>query len=279
MHVLDVILRAGDPQCISDAQANSFRIRTLEGFAYHHIDGTDKGEGVRGKARTVSRLLEDPQVLEAEREKAVQLRRKLWGYGGGCSDSGSGKYDGISSGRKGGNYGSYSCYDLPSKTAQKTPVTEKSARSLQGTIETEKKEPNEFWEDRQQELERRRQVRIQRAKAAQADKTPDLPKKHEEVKVPLVEVKVPAETMEKTVVVQKPQTDPLQHVEPSRISQDLLQIFSFPPQSQLTEPAPAKPEAKVGVKVKAQITEEPAVRVAEPVIAEKGPQRKVQNSK
>ena len=50
--LLDVLLKHGSERVVDDARDHLFRIRTLTDFT-HHEDGSDKGAGVREKAKQV----------------------------------------------------------------------------------------------------------------------------------------------------------------------------------------------------------------------------------
>lgn len=50
--LLDVLIKHGSERVVDDARDHLFRIRTLTDFT-HHEDGSDKGTGVREKAKQV----------------------------------------------------------------------------------------------------------------------------------------------------------------------------------------------------------------------------------
>jgi hypothetical protein len=78
LYLLDIVLRAGDPKCVTEIKANCYRLKTLETFSFQD-DGSDKGTGVSDKARTINKLLNDPELLEEERATAKNIRTKLSG--------------------------------------------------------------------------------------------------------------------------------------------------------------------------------------------------------
>jgi len=76
--LLETILRAGDPQCVSDIKSNSFKIKMLESFTFKE-EGTEKGTGICDKAENINRLLNDPELLADEREKSRKIRGRVFG--------------------------------------------------------------------------------------------------------------------------------------------------------------------------------------------------------
>lgn len=78
----------GDTQCAAQARSLAERISKLESFAYLTPEGTEKGLGVRIKARDLGELLARPDLLLREREKARDIREKL-----SCTSVGSGSTD------------------------------------------------------------------------------------------------------------------------------------------------------------------------------------------
>lgn len=77
LHLLDIILKAGNPQCFSTIKGNIYKIKAFESFSTKA--GTSKSEGIRQKAKSICEMLDNPEVLEEEREKTRQLRNKLSG--------------------------------------------------------------------------------------------------------------------------------------------------------------------------------------------------------
>lgn len=84
--MLEFILKAGDPGCVSDIKSNSFKIKILEGFSYRE-EGSEKGNGICEKSSNINRLLNDPEMLDEEREKAKKIRGKVFGSEGSCACS------------------------------------------------------------------------------------------------------------------------------------------------------------------------------------------------
>ena len=54
------------------------KIKRMQSFSYRD-KGTDKGNGVRDKAKAVCELLENSEQLAEERTKSQQIRTKLSG--------------------------------------------------------------------------------------------------------------------------------------------------------------------------------------------------------
>jgi epsin len=77
LHLLEVILKVGDPQCISSVKGNIYKIKGLQSFTTKA--GSDKSAGIREKAKIICELVEDPDRLEEEREKTREIRNKLSG--------------------------------------------------------------------------------------------------------------------------------------------------------------------------------------------------------
>ncbi len=108
LYLLDIILKAGDPKCVSIIKGNIYKIKSFQTFASKAGVGAEKGNGIREKAKAICDLLENPELLDEERNKTKQLRNKL----SGVAVSSGGKYGGISSSSYGGGYSSYSGGDV-----------------------------------------------------------------------------------------------------------------------------------------------------------------------
>ena len=77
LHLLDIILKVGDPQCFSTIKGNIYKIKSFQSFTVKA--GSEKGSGIREKAKVICDLLENPDMLEEERTKTRELRNKLGG--------------------------------------------------------------------------------------------------------------------------------------------------------------------------------------------------------
>jgi len=90
--LLEHLLKNGSDQIVEDARSKSHKIRTLYNFNYYE-GTTDRGVGVREKAKQLMELLQDNDIIREERLKARKLREK---FGGGMSGVGSngGRYEG-----------------------------------------------------------------------------------------------------------------------------------------------------------------------------------------
>lgn len=84
LYLLDIILRSGDPDCVAEIKSNSYKIKMLQGFSYRD-EGIEKGNGIREKASNIEELLNNPELLEEEREKAKSVRGKISGGSPGSS--------------------------------------------------------------------------------------------------------------------------------------------------------------------------------------------------
>ena len=62
-----------------------YKIRSFQDFNFSE-NGTDRGQGVRDRARSLCELLSDNEKLQQEREFARQTREK---FAGGVNSTGS----------------------------------------------------------------------------------------------------------------------------------------------------------------------------------------------
>ncbi len=76
--LLEIVLKCGDSGCVSQVLSNSYKIKVLQSFSSMH-SGSDRGVGIREKAKAIGELLENPELLDEEREKTRQIRAKLSG--------------------------------------------------------------------------------------------------------------------------------------------------------------------------------------------------------
>ena len=67
LNALDFLIKNGAPRCIQEIKDELFKIRSLQDFSFNE-NGTDRGTGLRDKARSICELLSDAQKLEEERE-------------------------------------------------------------------------------------------------------------------------------------------------------------------------------------------------------------------
>lgn len=103
---MEYLIKNGAPRCIQEIKDEMFKIRSFQDFSYND-NGTDRGSGLRDKARAVCELLSDSQKLEEEREFSRKNKEKFGGntnssYTGVQSNPGaaapaSGKYGGFGS--------------------------------------------------------------------------------------------------------------------------------------------------------------------------------------
>jgi epsin len=78
--LLEFLLKNGHKRVLEEAKDNRSKIRKLETFSYLR-DGVEKGTGVREKAKAVTELLDDEDLLKRERAEAAKLRTKFTGVG------------------------------------------------------------------------------------------------------------------------------------------------------------------------------------------------------
>ncbi|KAK4472249.1 hypothetical protein MN116_003519 [Schistosoma mekongi] len=79
--VLAFLLRNGSDYVVQGARDHIYDIRTLESFRYFDENGKDQGMNVRIKVQEVIDLLQDPEKLQQERQKAKTSRHCYTGYG------------------------------------------------------------------------------------------------------------------------------------------------------------------------------------------------------
>ena len=76
--LLEYCLKYGSERVCNEARSDSFRIRPLQDFKFME-EGRDKGSGIREKAKLISDLLADAELLKTERAKAVDSKDKYAG--------------------------------------------------------------------------------------------------------------------------------------------------------------------------------------------------------
>ncbi|CAH8483743.1 unnamed protein product [Heterobilharzia americana] len=79
--VLAFLLKNGSDYVAQGARDHIYDIRTLESFRYFDEHGRDQGVNVRIKVQEVIDLLQDPEKLQQERQKAKASRHLYTGYG------------------------------------------------------------------------------------------------------------------------------------------------------------------------------------------------------
>ncbi len=109
--LLEHLIKNGSERCVDDARNHSHLVRSLFNFNYYE-GTTDRGIGVREKAKQLAELLGDDERVREERSKAKQLREKFGGNLGGVSSSGGG-FGGGGGGSSYAGYGNddYGGYD------------------------------------------------------------------------------------------------------------------------------------------------------------------------
>ncbi|KAH8852542.1 Clathrin interactor 1 [Schistosoma japonicum] len=79
--VLAFLLRNGSDYLVQGARDHIYDIRTLESFRFFDENGKDQGMNVRIKVQEVIDLLQDPDKLQQERQKAKANRHCYIGFG------------------------------------------------------------------------------------------------------------------------------------------------------------------------------------------------------
>ena len=77
---MEYLIKNGAPRCIQEIKDDMYKIRSLQDFNFSE-NGTDRGQGVRDRARSICELLSDPEKLQQEREFARKTREKFQGAG------------------------------------------------------------------------------------------------------------------------------------------------------------------------------------------------------
>merc|ERR1719399_1798173 len=105
LSLLEHLIKNGAERCVDEARERIYTIRTLTEFRYNE-DGTEKGTGVREKAKLLVELLNDTKQIREARKKARELRDKFVGisshsaqFNRGGGGGGSGRRNGGGSGR------------------------------------------------------------------------------------------------------------------------------------------------------------------------------------
>jgi epsin len=80
LHAMEYLVKNGAPRCIQEIKDEIYKIRAFQDFNFSE-NGTDRGQGVRDKARALCEILSDNEKLQQEREFARQTREKLGGTG------------------------------------------------------------------------------------------------------------------------------------------------------------------------------------------------------
>ncbi|CAH8458348.1 unnamed protein product [Schistosoma turkestanicum] len=79
--VLSFLLKNGSDYVLQGARDHIYDIRTLESFRYFDDNGKDQGMNVRIKVQEIIDLIQDPEKLQQERQKAKASRHIYTGYG------------------------------------------------------------------------------------------------------------------------------------------------------------------------------------------------------
>lgn len=86
LEVLKYVIMHGSSRCLTEARGAVGHLEVLR--EYRKIaEGRDVGEGIRSRAALVCDMLNDDELLEAEKEKSREIRAKIESSGGGGSIS------------------------------------------------------------------------------------------------------------------------------------------------------------------------------------------------
>eukprot|EP00191_Tetraselmis_sp_GSL018_P001583 CAMPEP_0177603096 /NCGR_PEP_ID=MMETSP0419_2-20121207/15301_1 /TAXON_ID=582737 /ORGANISM="Tetraselmis sp., Strain GSL018" /LENGTH=278 /DNA_ID=CAMNT_0019096787 /DNA_START=240 /DNA_END=1073 /DNA_ORIENTATION=- len=126
--LLEHMLKHGPMKVVHELRGNVNILDNLTRFRYADAKGKDLGVNVRNRAKTLMELVQDPERIKQERDKARQNRNK---YGGVSSSEmrggfGSGAPGGFSSGGRG--FDSYDDYD--------EDIREERPRSYRAPVES-----------------------------------------------------------------------------------------------------------------------------------------------
>ncbi|AGO12497.1 AaceriAER155Cp [[Ashbya] aceris (nom. inval.)] len=83
MQLLEYLVKHGSERFIDDVRSNLNLIRMLETFHYIDSQGRDQGVNVRNRTKALVKLLEDDELIRAERKKARETQEKYKGVAGG----------------------------------------------------------------------------------------------------------------------------------------------------------------------------------------------------
>lgn len=104
LEVLKHLIMHGSARCLDEAKGALGHLETLR--TYRKVEGgRDVGEGVRHRAERIVEMLRDENILQQERERSEELRRKMVG---GQGPYNAGRYDSMhyDGGRYDDSYGS-----------------------------------------------------------------------------------------------------------------------------------------------------------------------------
>merc|ERR1712072_716379 len=78
LSLLEHLIKNGAERCVDEARERIYTIRTLTEFRYNE-NGSEKGTGVREKAKQLVTLLNDTKQIREARKRARELRDKFVG--------------------------------------------------------------------------------------------------------------------------------------------------------------------------------------------------------
>ncbi len=115
LYAFEYLIKNGAPRVIQDIKDDLFKIRSLQDFSYSE-NGSDKGQGIRDKSRSICELLSDNTKLQEEREFARKTRDKFQGISSTGAETGYMGTGGGSSykpaGPASGKYGGFGSEDI-----------------------------------------------------------------------------------------------------------------------------------------------------------------------
>ena len=65
LHAMEYLIKNGAPRCIHEIKDDMYKIRSLQDFNFSE-NGTNRGQGVCDRARSICELLSDPEKLQQE---------------------------------------------------------------------------------------------------------------------------------------------------------------------------------------------------------------------
>lgn len=87
LYLIDFILRTTEGRFETYVRTHIFKIKMLEGFKYKE-NNVEKGIGIRDKAKVITELVQNSEMLKEERDKAKLVRAKISGFNySSCRDN------------------------------------------------------------------------------------------------------------------------------------------------------------------------------------------------
>lgn len=87
LQLLEYLIKRGSERFIDDTRSSIRLIKLLESFHYIDSQGRDQGINVRNRAKAITELLQDDEMIRQERKKARETAKKYRGVAGGVASS------------------------------------------------------------------------------------------------------------------------------------------------------------------------------------------------